>query len=632
MQQRLVTWKIKIMRVAVTQFATSLNVQENLATCIRMIKEAATCEPSLIVLPEFCNTQFFNMPLYNAQPCYLDHNQAWEQALSINGDFIQGISEQAKMHECYILINVTLRQDSSRKLSTNKYTDEIKSKISITSCLFSPHGELIHQVDKQQLTEQEQVFFSYGSKDCTVVAAPIGKLGLLAGSDSMNFASSRKFALNGATLLCHSMSSSTLDQSNLHNPARACENNVFLVSANKVGSLIPVEKIQVQEENTENITQRLTPKEYFIGVGQSQIISPNGEVIANIDNNAEGFIFADIALTETKVGMSHKHRPDGTCLTKQLRPELYQKLTYLVNQSLPIKNNSSLENTHNQDSNVPITANVAIFATYKSNKQAIEDVCHYIENNLSDIIQLPELFFLTDKAILNKVEELTAVANLSKQLISQVSSALRPFQYICTSLIVDGIHQAVIINEHGLYATQQQLHFCQRYQWTELGNDLNIIELPLEQGKINVAMLTADDANIPEIVNIVALNDIHVLLVPFDIQESCEVEHSLLSHAAENRVCIVAASREKSFTNNLITRGSKSNSDNKKKTKTQKSTGLIANLTTDSALLTHWKSQKFNGYINPLLIKHQHGKITKAVIHPIAACHKSITIPKMRSK
>ena len=44
---------------------------------------------------------------------------------------------------------------------------------------------------------------------------------------------------------------------------------------------------------------------------------------------------------------------------------------------------------------------VALFATYKSNEQAIEDVCYYIENNLSDIIQLPELFFLSDKTIAN---------------------------------------------------------------------------------------------------------------------------------------------------------------------------------------------------------------------------------------
>jgi len=110
--------------------------------------------------------------------------------------------------------------------------------------------------------------------------------------------------------------------------------------------------------------------------------------------------------------------------------------------------------------------------------------------------------------------------------------------------------------------------------------------------------------------------------VPFDIQAPCEVEYSLLSRATENRICIVAASREKSFSTNVASNSGDENKVNKNKTKQQKSTGLIINLTTNSDLLPQWKSRKFNGYINQPLIKHQHGKITKAVIHPIAACYK----------
>ena len=213
-------------------------------------------------------------------------------------------------------------------------------------------------------------------------------------------------------------------------------------------------------------------------------------------------------------------------------------------------------------------------------------------------------------------------------MIAQVSAILRPFQYLCTSLVIDGIHQAVLISEQGVLATQQQLHFCQRYQWTALGNGLTIIDLPLEQGSINMAMLTADDANIAEIVNIAALRGIHLLLVPFDIQEPCEVANSLLSRAAENRVCIVAASREKSFANNFpdnyATENRTPNIYSKNKVKALKSTGLIANLTTEPTLLPQWKSRQFSGYINQPLVKLQYGKITKAVIHPIAACNKTM--------
>lgn len=285
------------------------------------------------------------------------------------------------------------------------------------------------------------------------------------------------------------------------------------------------------------------------------------------------------------------------------------------------------------NSKVPATANMAIFATYKTNEEAVEDVCHYIINNLSDIIQLPELFFISDKTITNNAQQLVQIEELCKQLILQISAELRPFQYVCTSLVIDGNHQAVIISEHGLVAIQQQLHFCLRYQWTELGNELNVIELPLEQGSINVAMLTADDANLPEIVGLAALNNIHLLLVPFDIQAPCEVENNLLACAEKHRICIAAASREKSFASDLSndsfsdkpsdissndsTRQNDNNhnknsqnvkSKNKKKIKPQKSTGFIADLSPHSP---------------QLIVKHQHGKITKALVHPIIACNKA---------
>jgi predicted amidohydrolase len=596
------------MRVTVSQFATALNVQENLASCVRMINQAAVCRPSLIVLPEFCNTQ----------SSYADHNQAWHQALALDGSFLQQIAQQAKKHHCYIMLNVTLRQDLIR----DHHNPAIKSNISVTSCLFSPLGELIHQADKRVLTAQENDFFISTNKVSDIVTTPFGQLGLLAGSDGIIFEPSRALALGGGQLLCNSQSSFALDQSHIHDFARAAENNLFVATANKIGSLRQQEpakkRIQEQDraESDDFSSQSSRAEKHPMGVGHSQIVSPNGKVLAKLDNNEEGFVFADIDLAA--VGLSKKFRPDGTKLIKQRRPELYQQQKIALQQAT--------ETTLNYT--VPETANVAIFATYKSNEQAIEDVCHYIENNLSDIIQLPELFFIADKAITNNTEQLTQVACLCTALIQQISAVLRPFQYVCTSLVIDGAHHAVLINEQGVFATQQQLHFCQRYEWTVLGDELKIIELPLEQGVIKVVLLTGDDASIPEMIQLAALNNIQVLLVPFDIQEASEVEFSLLSYAAEHKICIVAASREKSFAE-LAPADSSANASgknrdtakgstaNKKKVKQKKSTGLIANLPAESALLNPWQSDKFNGYINQPLVKYQHGKITKAVIYPM---------------
>lgn len=283
---------------------------------------------------------------------------------------------------------------------------------------------------------------------------------------------------------------------------------------------------------------------------------------------------------------------------------------------------TSLNSQQSPSKKAPLTANVAIFATYKSDETAIEDVCFYIENNLSDITQLPELFFIADKDKLTEEAYREEVSRLSQLFITQISAVLRPYQYVCTSLVIEGQHQAVIVSEKGIFAKQQQLHFCQRYQWTALADEINIIELPLEQGNITVAMLTADDANLAETVNVAALNGIHTLLVPFDIQEACKVESSLLDSAVENRICIVAATREKSFVIDEPLENEQKG--NKKKVKSQKSTGLIINLTSSNPLLAQWQSKKQSSTLNSPLIKHQQGKITKAVIHPIAACEKLI--------
>jgi hypothetical protein len=83
----------------------------------------------------------------NINPCYVDHNQSWGDALPINGSFIHQIAEQAKKLNCYIVLSVTLRRDISRDLPNNKQDGSIKSNISVTSCLISPLDGFIHQVE-----------------------------------------------------------------------------------------------------------------------------------------------------------------------------------------------------------------------------------------------------------------------------------------------------------------------------------------------------------------------------------------------------------------------------------------------------------------------------------------------------
>ncbi|MBU2892760.1 carbon-nitrogen hydrolase [Colwellia sp. D2M02] len=586
------------MRVAVCQFASTDSVENNLSTSIRMINEAAAGKADVIVLPEYCNA-----------PCwYQDHNQAWQSALSLEGSFLQTIAEQAKQHHCYISLGVTLRRDDMREHQNG----DVKSNISVSSCLFAPSGALIAHSDKQILIGCEQDFFVCTSAKSTITDTELGNIGLLVGNDSLGFEQARAMTLAGAQILCHSTSTFAVDQSSLHSPARASENKVFIASANKVGMLIE------PAHHDAFLAQYTLSESYLVAVGQSQILSSTGAVLAQMSANEEGVIWADINLADANT----KKRPDGSDILKQRRPELYQTL---------LSSNNNSKNTHAARV-APNTVNTAIFATYTNHEQALEDVCFYIENNLSDIIQLPELFFLADKSVCENSEQRSALESFSKTVERQISQVLRPFQYVCTSLVIDGKHQAVLISEQGIIAMQQQLHFCQRYQWTELGNHLNIIEVPLEQGCITIAMLTADDANIAEIVKIAAIKGIHVLLVPFDVQEASEVQYQLLARAAENRICLLGATREKSLTNNataasLIFEANRAQKQgNHKQVKAHKSTGFIANLSADFTLFTQWQGRKPSGSINQPIVKPQFGKITKALVQPNTSTNKLLAV------
>ena len=75
-------------RVAALQFASTTDVDENLATCLRMIDRARQHRPQLMVLPEFSNHISW----------YDDAQHAWQVSLDLRGEFLQQIAERAALH------------------------------------------------------------------------------------------------------------------------------------------------------------------------------------------------------------------------------------------------------------------------------------------------------------------------------------------------------------------------------------------------------------------------------------------------------------------------------------------------------------------------------------------------------
>ena len=123
----------------------------------------------------------------------------------------------------------------------------------------------------------------------------------------------RGLALRGAQVLLNSLNSFALDEADLHIPVRAAENKVWVVAANKVGPLLPRDELPA-------IAARLgVPPEWLHGAGESQIVAPDGTVVAKAPRTGEAVIVADIDPAEA----DDKRRPDGTDIFATRRPELY---------------------------------------------------------------------------------------------------------------------------------------------------------------------------------------------------------------------------------------------------------------------------------------------------------------------
>jgi predicted amidohydrolase len=217
-----------------------------------------------------------------------------------------------------------------------------------------------------------------------------------------------------------------------------------------------------------------------------------------------------------------------------------------------------------------------------------------------ELVVLPELFWCLDAQAGDRPTEVTFSQQVSAQL---EAICTQHGLHIATSLIdvcaAGYQHVAVLIGPEGRVATQPQVHRAERHNWSQLGDDVSLIDMPWGR----CALLAGDDSVYPELVKVLALQGVHVLLLPFDCQESWENNFGLLSRAAENRMCVVASSRA-----------------------TASGSGLICSLESEFTIMTQWQDRKFDGHINYPITTHQQQAVTQAVINPAAAANKLMSM------
>lgn len=556
------------MRVAVAQFGVGADVDRNLAACLGALDDAARLRPDLVVLPEFCNHASW----------YEDQAHCYAVSLAVDGPFLQAVAAKARALKAHLVINCTLRRDGGRCTGT--------------SLLYGPDGALLGASDKQVLIGHENDFLRKAQEQGPIVETALGRLGLYACMDGVIFETPRCLALRGAQVLCNSLNSFAGDEGSLHVPVRAAENKVFVAAANKVGPLIP-EAILEQVSRQTGI-----PERFLMGAGESQIVAPDGEVLAKASKEREEVVFADI----DPQAADRKQRPDGSSLFAWRRPKLYAALA---------EDPAGQQRSYGGAESV----RCALVQLAATGAEAVDEAAARVAEAFADgaqLVALPPLFFLPDQQISTP----EAAAEASAEVIDRLAAICGAGCYAATTLVVGNPPQlcAALIGskkgeahpsgaaggEDGLALLQGALHRSERYAWSPLAERVEVADL----GFARVAVLTSDDACIPEAFRLAALAGADTVMVPALPLERWEMQTGLLERSAENRVNLLAAAQPGEFGASFVT-----------------------SLTEDFTVLTPWKTRAFDGLLSqpPVLRANDGPGVTPVEIHPRWAGNKVVS-------
>jgi predicted amidohydrolase len=475
-----------MLRVAAVQYAVGEDVAENLATALRMVDRAVEEGAEVVVLPEFGNHVSW----------YADRDHARREAQSLDGQFVRSLAAKAAERRIHLMVNCTLLREDGRVGGTN--------------ILLGPDGAVLAVSDKQVLMGSERDHLDPAVERSAVVETAVGRLGLYSCMDGVIFETPRMLAVEGAQILLNSLNSFALDEASLHVPVRAAENKVWVVAANKVGPLVPEHSIHAVAERVGVPVHRLH------GAGESQIVAPDGTVVAIAPREGEAVVVADIDVSRA----DDKARPDGTDVMAARRPEAYAPLAV-------------------QPAGRAAAAGAEEISAAVLSPGEGDDVRELVAAAVAqgvDLIVLPELAAHADGLATSPSDPDLGLEAL-RGLLADTRTLL------VTSVVEDGAHVGVVLGADGVRLRQPQLHRSARHGDLALpaGEDAGVRILSTPWGRL--AVVVGDDALYPETFRLAALADADVVAVPFSAAEEHDADLLLLERAAENRLNLAVASR-----------------------------------------------------------------------------------------
>jgi predicted amidohydrolase len=242
------------MRVAVAQIEPKLAEKErNLDVCLARLEEAVAQGAELLVLPECA------IPGY----VYESADEALPYAEEIPGPSTATLEGACRRLDAYVVCGLIERDGDA---------------IHNTAVLVGPDG-LIGSYRKSHLPFLGVDRFVQTGDELPVFDTPIGRIGLEICYDLRFPEVTRTLALAGAEIVClpTNWPMAAAQNAELLAPARAFENRIYLLVANRVG-----------RERTAEFC------------GRSQIVDPTGVRLAETDATSEALLVAEIDVTRAR--------------------------------------------------------------------------------------------------------------------------------------------------------------------------------------------------------------------------------------------------------------------------------------------------------------------------------------------
>ena len=185
------------------------------------------------------------------------------------------------------------------------FPEKSAARVYNSAALIGPEGRVRDVYRKLHLFDDEKLWFAPGDRAPRVSRVGAARVGMLICFDWRFPEIWRVLALSGADLIAHPSNLVVPKAAQMATPVRALENRVFVVTANRVGA-------DVRPDRRIGFT------------GRSQIVSPDGIVLARAGTSAARTLATDLDLAQARNKKFGKTRNE---IFKDRRPEFYGRVS-----------------------------------------------------------------------------------------------------------------------------------------------------------------------------------------------------------------------------------------------------------------------------------------------------------------